>query len=672
MKKLMICTAAAALFFLTQCASNPEGFKVKFDSKYEVSGKKFAIRDINPDLPRNWDEYNFVVLEFKITTSQRFQVGFTTDYGYNELRVMSYLPNAWNKLAIPLRFYRNLPDARFDLARTFNQPRTTGWINLGGHRGELHGVDSIGIRMRVPIGNPEFEIRNITLAVDDPGDEYLGDIPVVDEFGQHNLVDYPDKIRSIEQLKAEWDAEDQELAGAMPDYNYSGYGGYKQKQVEGTGFFRTEKIDGRWWYVDPDGYLFLSIGTGGNSGRGGVFKDMDNRKGWLKETPPEFLRQANNRGGQPTNNQRQQNNTRVQPTVDFGTWNLYRRYGDNYQEGNSLTNVKRMEKWGVNTGSANFAQYGIPKPHMLYLRGFEVADDLMGLADIYAPGFAARMDSTMKTFLPQNKDNPWVIGYFVGNEPAWIRSEVRLCDMILAGRDRPIKTELQKFLKDGDTPERKKEFLYKTFNTFLQTVKTTMKRYDPNHLILGIRFGNLNSLDETLMEICHNAFDVLSFNCYDLAPNQAMMDRALRLADLPMIIGEYHFGTVDRGMAQSLWQVNSQQERGVAYRYYTEQGYAHPGLIGTAYFTWNDQDLMGRGIDGENYNCGIVDVTDRPYKYQTEAMMETAKRLYSVHAGEIQPFSQTPVNARGHGSIPDLWNTEKVWEGYHWENRLEH
>ena len=122
-----------------------------------------------------------------------------------------------------------------------------------------------------------------------------------------------------------------------------------------------------------------------------------------------------------------------------------------------------------------------------------------------------------------------------------------------------------------------------------------------------------------------------------------------------MIIGEYHFGTVDRGMAQSLWQVESQAQRGVAYRYYTENAYAHPGLIGTGYFQWCDQDLTGRR-DGENYNCGLIDVTDRPYKEQVEAMMETAKRLYEVHKGTLSPYDKQPVNPRGHGQIPDLWN----------------
>jgi len=657
MKNTFICMAALALLFMTQCTPAPKTFKIQFDSSKEVSGKKFAIKDINPNLPRDWDTCNFVVLEFRITTSQRFHVGFTTDNGYNELRVMSYVPNAWNKLAIPLKFYRRLPDARIDLAATYNQPRYTGWINLGGKRGELHGVDSIGIRMRVPIGNPELEIRSITLAVDDPGDAYLGKIPAVDEFGQHNLVQYEGKIDSLAQLKAEWSAEDRDIENTAPQYNYSRYGGYLQKQVKATGFFRVEKNDGRWWFVDPDGYLFLSVGVDCVSpGGGGNTRDVDKRTGMFKELPPEQFRRS----------------YRNHETVSFGTWNLYRRYGDDYKTKANEMVIKRMDRWGLNTIAnwSNSEVYGLNKiAYTLQLHGLAMDGSLMGLADVYAPGFAAKMDSTMKTYLPENKNNPWIIGYFVGNEPSWLGQEARLCDLILAGDDRPIKTELEKFLKNDNSPERKKQFIFNTFNTFLQTVKKTMKRYDPNHLNLGIRFGNLNELDEQLMKICKNAFDILSFNCYDLKPSKEMMDRALRLVDMPMIIGEYHFGTVDRGMAQSLWQVNSQKERGVAYRYYTEQAYAHPGMIGTAYFQWCDQDLIGRG-DGENYNCGFVDVTDRPYKYQVEAQMETAKRLYAVHKGETPPFDQTPLNARGHGGIPNLWNTENVWTGYEWMHNI--
>jgi len=646
MKKILTCMAAAALLLMTQCTSKPERFIVKLDSKYEVAGQKFAIRDINPNLPRNWDGYNFVVLEYRITTAQRFWLGFTTDYGYNELRVLSYLPNAWNKLVIPLKLFRYLPEPRFDLAATFNQPRQNGWIHLeGGTRGELHGVDSIGIRMLCPINNPELEIRNITLSVDDPGDEYLGDISVIDEFGQSNLVDFPEKIRSLVQLRAEWAVEDRELEN-IPDYNYSRYGGYMQKQVKGTGFFRVEKIDGRWWFVDPDGYLYLHVGaTGIGAGGGGVVKDMEKRgEIWLKESPPEQF---------CTNNQGRQ-------SVNFGAWNLYRRYGENYREKGLETTVKRMNKWGVNVGSQAMASTGTPKPYTAYLRGLGMEDALMGLADVYDPMWAARIDSSMKTYLPQNKDNPWIIGYFVGNEPGWQKKEVRLADLILQGKERPVKAELMKHLQThGDTPERKKEFIHKTFDIFLQTVKKTMKRYDPNHLNIGIRFGNLNSLqgNELLQEICKNAFDVLSINEYYDKPRKDLYDDMYTRMGLPYLIGEFHFGTVDRGLAQSLWQVDSQEERGVGYRYYQEQGFSHPALIGTTWFSWSDQNLGGRN-DGENYNFGIVDVTDRPYKYMAEAMMETNKRLYGIHSGDIQPVEQAPKRVRGHRGLPDLWNKE--------------
>jgi hypothetical protein len=644
-RRITIALISLAVITFIRCSS-PDGktVKIKFDNTKEVSGQKIAIADITPNLSTDWDEYNFVVLEFKSTTAQRFQVGFTTDSGYNELRVMSYVPNGWNKLAIPLKFYRQLPDANSDLAATFNQPRYTGWINLGGKRGPLHGVDSIGIRMRAPIGNPEIEIRSITLSVEDPGDVYLESVPAVDEFGQWNLGEYEGKIHSLEQLQKEWQAEDNETDSATV-YNYSQYGGYLQTKVKATGFFRTEKIAGRWWFVDPEGHLFLSVGVDCvSAGRSGNAKDVDKRRNMFKELPPQVA---------SANPQAQRND------YHFGQWNLMRRYGESYKEKSNEMVIKRMDKWGVNT-IGNWSSGDVismnKKAFMISMRTAGVERGLMGLADVYAPDFLKKLDEAMKGSVSKNKDNPWLIGYFVGNEPAWLGEEVRLCDIILNGEEKPIKTELKKSLEKGDTPGRRKEFIFNTFRIFLSSVKEAQNKYDPNHLNLGIRFGNIRNIDEEILKICKESFDVLSFNCYDLNPKEEMMNRALSITDLPMIIGEYHFGTVDRGMAQSLWQVDSQKERGVAYRYYTEQGYSHPGLIGTAYFQWCDQDLTGRRNDGENYNCGLVDVTDRPYKDQVEAMAETAKRLYEVHSGTMEPYSQKPSRARGHEQIPDQWN----------------
>ena len=47
-------------------------------------------------------------------------------------------------------------------------------------------------------------------------------------------------------------------------------------------------------------------------------------------------------------------------------------------------------------------------------------------------------------------------------------------------------------------------------------------------------------------------------------------------------------------------------------------------------------------MDGENYNIGLVDVTDRPYPALIEAMQTTHRRLQSVHEGKTAPFNQKP------------------------------
>ena len=614
---------------------------IPFDSEKEVSGMKFSLDDITPGLPADWDDYEYVILEFMISTPQRFQVGFTTESGYNELRIMSYTANGWNRLAIPLALYREPPAARSDLAATFNQPRYTGWINLTGHRTPLRGVDSIGIRMLAPIGDPVMKLRSVSLAREDPGDQYLGDVPVVDEFGQYNLGEWDGKIHSLEQLQQDWTAED-DLPVNREQYQYSKYGGYMDARVDqGTGFFRTKKIDGRWWFVDPEGYLFLSHGVNcvAPGGGGGIYR-LEHRENLYKELPPDDLGQENGRYSAPS----------------LGRWNLYRRYGKDFMDQSVQNIITRMDRWGLNT-IANWSSRDVydrnQKAFTLQLRGIGIEGDLMGLADVYAADFGEMIDKAVRSTVEPYRDNPWLLGYFTFNEPSFLGREQRLCDLILDGKDRPIKEALLDHLKNGDTPENRIQFIHNTFRIFIETVDRSLEKHDPNHLTLGIRFGQ--EAGNEILELCKDVFDVFSFNCYDLYPKKEMMDRFTEVTGKPLFIGEYHFGTVDRGLAQSLWQVNSQEERGVAYRYYTEKAYEHPALIGTSWFQWCDQDLTGRGNDGENYNCGLVDVTDRPYPLLVDAVSETAKRIFDIHSGTIPPVERAPERARGHHEIPDLW-----------------
>jgi hypothetical protein len=632
------------LLLLSFIACDKKPLTISFDSQQEVSGMKFSLEEISPGLPADWDGYEFVVLEFMVTSPQRFQVGFNTESGYNELRIMSYTPKGWNKLAIPLSFYREPPAARSDLAATFNQPRYTGWINLTGKRSPMKGIDSMGIRMLAPIGNPVMKLRSVSLAKEDPGDQYLGDVPVVNEFGQYNLGEWEGKVHSLEELREKWLAEDNEPVDRAK-YNYSRFGGYLQARLdEGTGFFRTAKVDGRWWFVDPEGYLFLSHGVNCVSpgGGGGVYR-LEHRANLYKEIPLEDPDQTSTR--------------RRASAPSFGHRNLAWRYGEDYQDKAIDNIITRMDRWGLNT-IANWSSSRVydrsQKAFTLQLRNIGIEGELMGLADVYAPDFMENIDKAVRATVEPYRDNPWLLGYFTFNEPSFLDRELRLCDLILDGKDRPIKTALQQHLSMKDTPESRIQFIHQTFRIFIETVDNALEKHDPNHLTLGIRFGQ--QAENEILELCKDVFDVFSFNCYDLYPRKEMLDRFSEVTGKPLFIGEYHFGTVDRGMAQALWQVNSQKERGVAYRYYTEQGYAHPGLIGTSWFQWCDQDLTGRRNDGENYNCGLVDVTDLPYPFLVEAVSETALRLFELHSGNLSPVERAPVKARGHHAIPSPKN----------------
>ncbi len=52
-------------------------------------------------------------------------------------------------------------------------------------------------------------------------------------------------------------------------------------------FSVVEKIDGRWWLVDPEGYLFFSTGSNGTN-PGGSFSRVEGREYIFAAFPPEI------------------------------------------------------------------------------------------------------------------------------------------------------------------------------------------------------------------------------------------------------------------------------------------------------------------------------------------------------------------------------------------------
>ncbi len=59
-------------------------------------------------------------------------------------------------------------------------------------------------------------------------------------------------------------------------------------------------------------------------------------------------------------------------------------------------------------------------------------------------------------------------------------------------------------------------------------------------------------------------------------------------------------------------------------------------------------------MDGENYNIGFVDVTDRPYLELVEGAKATHARLFEVHSGKVAPFNERP-KASSAGTPASPW-----------------
>lgn len=623
----MITAAGVSLCFLFAFSAGFKTLQHSFSSKDNIASIEFPVEDLGQDIPGNWENFKFLVLEMRSSTAQRFLLGIDTDNGLHEKRTHVF-PQAWVRLSVPLEYFREKPRPGSDLAATVNKPLTVGFMHIeGGTVGPLTGVKGLSFKFYTPLNNPTIEIRSVRLETENPGSAYLDTIPLVDEFGQWNRADFEGKVRTEAQLKKEWADEDAQLK-PLP-VKVSKYGGYLARQSKATGFFRVEKIDDRWWFVDPEGYLFLSIGVNGinSPGGGGGASQAKGLENVFKAFPPSDQSAGQNAGFGGR-------------APSFGQWNLQRRYGDDWRDKWAQMTLRRMDAWGINTGSV----VANTKPYMVQLGNNRISS-VSGLQDIYVANYETLIDQAVKQAVEPQKDNPYLIGYFLQNEPSWLEQEPRVCELILSGEDVPIKAALKEFLKGGDTPARRTEFVHSTFRKHIETVSKYLRLYDPNHLSLGIRFGHSNVPHADILKICKDFFDVFSFNTYRLSPNMDYVNEVSKKIDLPMIMGEFHFGTVDRGMAPGLVQVANQQERAVAFRYFAENAFAHPALIGIAWFQYTDQGMLGRG-DGERYNIGLIDVTDRPYPI-VKGIMEAATNAYEVHGGSKKPFSQIPAGLRG-------------------------
>jgi hypothetical protein len=157
---------------------------------------------------------------------------------------------------------------------------------------------------------------------------------LVDAYGQSTRTKWPEKVSSDEQLKSAAAKEQQQTKTWLAEREKSAldkFGGWnKGPAFKASGFFRTEKRDGRWYLVTPEGHPFYSLGV--NAVTSSTSQTYVAGREWMFESLPasadplaSHFGEGDNRGGNGVDQGRGYNAGRW---YDFYGANLQRLYGE--------------------------------------------------------------------------------------------------------------------------------------------------------------------------------------------------------------------------------------------------------------------------------------------------------------------------------------------------------
>lgn len=515
----------------------------------------------------------------------------------------------------------------------------------------------------------EVEISNLCLTEEYPGAYALSEEKLVDCLGQNKGKEWPGKIHGLEELKEKLARQDEEQEEGYPFDDWSEFGGWKGKKLaEGTGFFTKYKSEGRWWLADPLGYAFFSIGP--NCVGLGIDCRIDGVEKWLDWLPeredPVYASMFREGAGHPSSEKKR----RQALLFSYAQANLYRIWGEGWRQKWQQMIISRLKQFGMNT-LGNWSDGRLlgttDIPYVTSLAEFPATKTMIfrDFPDVFSEEYEREAQRCAQS-LEEKKDDPLMIGYFLRNEPNWaFVDNLILADEVLFNpertvcKDRLIGELAEKYRDIGALnrawnsafsdfeelykPQKKvsgwsesayedmRAFSKKMLRAYIEIPSRACRRVDPNHMILGMRWAWISDPDL----VCGwENFDVFSINCYAVDPTAAIQNVAELGVDLPVMIGEFHFGALDAGpTATGLEGVMSQKDRGAAYRYYVEKAAAHPNGVGCHYFQCYDQFVLGR-FDGENYNIGLFDVCSCPYTEMMEQVKACSSTLYQVADGK--------------------------------------
>ncbi len=487
--------------------------------------------------------------------------------------------------------------------------------------------------------------------------ERMGVFPFIDAFGQYMLKDWAGKVTAEADLKLLSKKENNLHTQLGESKGFSIYGGWMDgPKLEATGFFRTEQYKDRWWFVDPEGYLFWSHGVTcvgvEFAGQTPTERNPAVFAGLPAKEDPDFGRFHTELDVEDNYKLRED-----VPHYDFTRANLYKKYGESWEADYPAQELRRMKSCRLNTIGAwsdneVVAARGVPYTVMLH---YEYAFAAEKLPDPFDLKTREGLRKAIQAYPVDFRDDPWCLGAFVNNELHWKNDSATLVKAILEsefensavrrffrdtlkkkyGRidalnkawkttftawDDLLRKVADDRLKSMDAADCA-ELTTRMADAFYRMVKEELHAHAPNVLYLGSR---CNSGSPEVMRAMADHVDVISYNLYSFQPHLGFAGETER----PVLISEFHYANVGgNNLGSGLRSAQDAVQQGRLYRSFVLEAVNHPQIIGTHWFQWRDQNAAGR-YDGENYHVGFFDVVDGPNVELIRAAAEVGNQLY--------------------------------------------
>lgn len=317
------------------------------------------------------------------------------------------------------------------------------------------------------------------------------------------------------------------------------------------------------------------------------------------------------------------------------------RYGSSRRRWVAEGLVPEMRSWGFNTlgwtselvSGAGLAVSGLPVdlghsaglpdqaaadcglPYTLSLRVAEIEhwNGRPAYRDPRDPAFAQWCDHLARTVC--RPDDPRLLGYFLVDAPAFAHHPTGA----------------------GYPPHELAEIA----DAYYSIAAGALRRHDPNHLVLGDRYGTRAGIPEQVLEAAAAHVDVLSIQTFP-GMDRAVLEETLRTVDawhartgLPVLVADTGNWCPTEMSPHRTGSARDQAERGVGYAMLAEAFMTRDWCLGWHWCSWLENPVRG---------FGLKDPWDEPYRDLVDAVTETNLRLGVWHAAGVdRPPAARPV-----------------------------